>query len=102
MSISAEAPVLPPRTRRIGRSGASALSPVLALVALVVVWQLAVMVLNIPAYPIPAPTAGRHGFLADPVAFARDALITAYEAAAGLLLALAIGIPTAVLLERSF
>jgi NitT/TauT family transport system permease protein len=77
------------------------LRPILGLVALVAVWELTVKAFAIPPYLLPAPSAVMGRILENPGLLAGHVATTAFEALAGLAIAIAVACSLAVLLARS-
>src|SRR4051794_17209779 len=73
--------------RQIVRRGIVSLLPVLALLAvLLVAWDRAVRLLNVPAFIVPTPLAVAARLAGDPLFFGREGLVTLGEALGGLLI----------------
>lgn len=70
--------------------------PALNLVALVVVWELAVRIFRVPEFILPAPTAILAAMVEHAPALWRNSLFTLYESVAGFLLSVLIGVPLAI------
>lgn len=76
-------------------------APVLSMVALVVVWELVVDVFKVPPYLMPAPSGVIAAFGEEWRYLAGHTLITLYEILAGFALAVAVGVPLAMLIVYS-
>lgn len=72
------------------------LLPWLAILALVVLWEIAARVFQIPQWLLPAPSAIAGELGAQPRLFLGHALVTTGEIVLGFLLSVAIGIPLAI------
>ncbi len=67
-------------------------APVLGLVAFFALWQLTVVVFDIPAFELPPPSRIFRAIADDPGFYARNAWVTGVEALLGLLLALVLAL----------
>lgn len=86
---------------RIRRSPGERLLPLIGIVALLVVWELAVRALDIPRYVLPAPTEVVGALAGNAALLAEHGWVTGYEMVAGYLLAIAVGIPLAMAITAS-
>lgn len=77
--------------RRPGRAW-EALAPAIAVAALLLAWELAVRLLGVTPYILPAPTRVLAALAADPSGFAWSALVTARSALLGFLAAACAGV----------
>ena len=75
--------------------------PGLTLLGLLVVWQLATMIFNIPKWLLPSPVAILQAMVKYADALWVNSLVTLYESLAGFLLSVIIGVPLAVLIVWS-
>jgi NitT/TauT family transport system permease protein len=75
--------------------------PVGTVLVVLVVWQLAVMVFHIPRYLLPAPTAIISGGIEFAPFIAPHYVVTLYESSVGLLFAILVGVPFALVISYS-
>ena len=75
--------------------------PVLLIVILLVVWDLAIRLFRIPPYLIPAPEAVVKQLVAEWPKLWRESLVTTYATLGGFALSIAFGIPMALLIAYS-
>jgi len=75
--------------------------PGLTLLGLLVLWQLATMVFNIPKWLLPSPLAILDAMIQNANALWVNSLVTLYESLAGFLLSVLIGVPLAILIVWS-
>lgn len=80
---------------------AEAVRPLLVIVAVLVLWELAVQLFRIPAYLIPAPGAVVGQLIADWPELWRQTLVTTYATLGGFALTIVVAIPLAVLIAYS-
>lgn len=80
---------------------ADRLTPLIALAAILAVWEMAVRLGNIPSFLLPAPSAIWASITANLPALLNHSWVTLLETLAGFGLSLAIGIPLAVLIVYS-
>ena len=74
--------------------------PILSLILALIIWQLAVIVLHIPDFILPTPTAVLTALIRDMPVLASHALVTTFEALLGLVLASALAFLTALAIDR--
>ena len=89
----------------MGRAGRArerllAASPVIAIVALVGIWQLVCTLSIVPAYLLPSPVSVAGALAEDSALLAGHAATSLAEAAAGLACGIALGFAAALLMER--
>lgn len=84
--------------RRVAESGAA--RPIVLIVAVLILWQLAVTGLQIPKYLIPSPGSVLQQF-SDWPRLLRESLVTTYATLGGFLLSVLVGIPFAVAIAYS-
>lgn len=70
--------------------------PALNLLALVLLWELAVRLLNVPSFILPAPSAILVKMIEQAPALWRNSLFTLYESVAGFALSVLLGVPIAI------
>jgi NitT/TauT family transport system permease protein len=75
--------------------------PILLIVILLVLWDVAIRVFRIPPYLIPAPEAVVKQLYAEWPKLWREALVTTYATLGGFALSIAFGIPMALLIAYS-
>ena len=75
--------------------------PAFALVVLVLLWEVAVRGLKIPAFLLPPPSAVARGLMGAPGQFLRHTWVTTYETVIGFGAAVAIGVPVATTMVLS-
>ena len=75
--------------------------PILLVVILLVVWDLAIRLFRIPPYLIPAPEAVVKQLVAEWPKLWRESLVTTYATLGGFALSIAFGIPMALLIAYS-
>ena len=75
--------------------------PILLIVILLVVWDLAIRLFRIPPYLIPAPEAVVKQLVAEWPKLWRESLVTTYATLGGFALSIAFGIPMALLIAYS-
>ncbi len=75
--------------------------PLLLIVAVLVLWQIAVIVFRIPPYLIPSPGAVLRQIVLDGPRLLQESLVTTYATLGGFLLSVVIGIPCAILIAYS-
>ena len=75
--------------------------PALTLGGLVVLWEVGVRALSIPAFLLPPPSAVARALAGGPGQFLRHTWVTTYESVLGFVAATAIGIPVATLMAAS-
>ena len=78
----------PARGGRAGRALRSLIAPVVGLASFFVLWQLAVVVFDIPAFELPPPSRILEAIADDPSFYLRNAWVTGREATLGFALAL--------------
>jgi len=86
------------RTRRVLQSDVA--RPIVLILAVLILWQLAVTGLRIPKYLIPSPGAVLQQF-SDWPRLLRESWVTTYATLGGFLLSVAVGIPCAVAIAYS-
>jgi NitT/TauT family transport system permease protein len=94
-------PPAPPRTSGAAGQRSALLRfglPTAAFVAVIVIWQLAVVLLDIKQYILPAPTVVFERFITSIPTLWDAALVTSSEVALGFLLAAVVSIPLAYLI----
>ncbi len=84
------------RSRRRASRYSRLYMPVLTLMALAVVWELAVEVFDIPSFVLAAPSAIAEAAVENYATLLEHMAITLFEALAGFLLAIAVSLPLAV------
>jgi ABC-type nitrate/sulfonate/bicarbonate transport system permease component len=77
------------------------LYPAATIIIIVAAWEIIVRAANVPGYILPAPSKVAHAFVSDIELIMHHAGATLVEAAAGLSLAVAIALATAVLMDNS-
>ena len=77
------------------------LRPILLVVILLVVWDLAIRLFRIPPYLIPAPEAVVRQLIAEWPKLWRESLVTTYATLGGFALSIAFGIPMALFIAYS-
>jgi NitT/TauT family transport system permease protein len=85
--------------RRIAES--ELIRPVLVLVAVLVLWEVAVMLFRIPPYLIPTPKSVVNALIGEWSRIWRESLVTTYATLGGFALSALIGIPMAVAISYS-
>ncbi|MCX5494034.1 ABC transporter permease [Kaistia dalseonensis] len=100
MSIAAETPVVP-KVNLLNRLLAMVPPALWSVIVLVVVWELAVKVAEIPNYVLPAPSAILVEFGAYWHRLLPNAMVTAGEVVFGFLCAVLIGVPLSVFITYS-
>lgn len=75
--------------------------PALTLGGLLVLWEVGVRALRIPAFLLPPPSAVARALAAAPGQFLRHTWVTTYESILGFAAAAAIGVPVAMLMGAS-
>jgi NitT/TauT family transport system permease protein len=75
--------------------------PFLLIVAVLVLWQVVVTALRIPAYLIPSPGAVLRQILLDGPRLLKESMVTTYASLGGFLLSVLIGIPCAIAIAYS-
>jgi NitT/TauT family transport system permease protein len=93
------------QTDTIARAGGARfmrmLTPIAGILVFLVIWQLGVVVSNVPAYLLPAPTEIARTFIDEFPRLLRHGWVTTYEMLLGYLLAVAIAVPLAVAITSS-
>jgi len=84
--------------RRVAESDAA--RPIILILAVLLLWQLAVTTVRIPKYLIPSPGAVLQQF-SDWPRLLRESLVTTYASLGGFLLSVLVGIPCAVAIAYS-
>jgi NitT/TauT family transport system permease protein len=84
--------------RRVAESDAA--RPIVLILAVLILWQLAVTGLQIPKYLIPSPGSVLQQF-SDWPRLLRESLVTTYATLGGFLLSVLVGIPFAVAIAYS-
>lgn len=74
-------------------------APVLVILVLLVIWELAVRIGQIPLYVLPSPTQTVRTFVTELPALIRHAEVTAMEALAGMGISFAVGILIGILMD---
>jgi ABC-type nitrate/sulfonate/bicarbonate transport system permease component len=102
-TIEEEKALLHPKKTKRRRAGgaptASAFLPAAVFVGLMVLWEAAVRLRDIPQYVLPAPGAMLAAFVRDAPALLHHSAVTMKETAAGLLIAVAVAMLTAILMD---
>src|SRR5215510_10726442 len=75
--------------------------PILLILILLVVWDLAIRIFRIPPYLIPAPEAVVKQLIVEWPRLWRESLVTTYATLGGFALSVAFGIPMALLIAYS-
>ena len=77
------------------------LTPVAGVLVFLAIWQVGVMVYQVPAYLLPAPTVIAHTFVDEFPRLLRHGWITTYEMLGGYALAVAVALPLAIAITSS-
>ncbi len=94
MSLTEPATESPPSRR-------APTGPVVTLVALLIVWQAGVMVLQVPRYLLPAPTTVLQVFITDPLLMLDHTVVTVWEVLVAYAASIAVGLPIGILAVKS-
>jgi NitT/TauT family transport system permease protein len=87
--------------QRLRRFAGEWLSPALTLVGLLVAWEMASRLLNVPVWLLPAPSEIAAALYDRGSGLIEHTAITFYETIAGFLLAIALGVPLAIAVSHS-
>lgn len=82
------------------RAGANLLPTVALLTAVLLAWELAVRLMQVPVYLLPAPSAVSVRLAGDPLFFVREGLVTLGEALGGLLIGGVLAFAAGLLMAR--
>jgi NitT/TauT family transport system permease protein len=85
--------------RRVAESDVA--RPIVLILAVLILWQLAVTSLRIPKYLIPSPGAVLQQFASDGPLLLRESLVTTYASMGGFILSVLVGIPFAIAIAYS-
>lgn len=92
------------QTNGIGRVGVKllkALTPIAGILVFLAIWQAGVMLSNMPAYLLPAPTEIARTFIDELPKLLRHGWVTTHEMLLGYLLAVAVAVPIAIAITSS-
>jgi len=85
--------------RRVAESDVA--RPIVLILAVLILWQLAVTGFRIPKYLIPSPGAVLQQFASDGPLLLRESLVTTYASMGGFILSVLVGIPFAIAIAYS-
>jgi NitT/TauT family transport system permease protein len=88
--------VAPPAQPTIGKVLLRRLIPVVGVIAFLLVWEVAVWVMHVPAYLLPPPSQILTTFIQEMPKLLHHGWITVYEMLLGYMLAVAVAVPLAV------